>query len=79
MQYTEIFFRNKHWKFHWKNVNIHNIIAQDIDCGYTLEQPHLGGSNEYPQSVFWIKNKKNKVFCLLEALFFPNVRKKECF
>ena len=24
-----------------------------------LEQPRRGGSNEYPQSMFWSKNKKN--------------------
>ena len=29
-----------------------------MDCGYTLEPPHLGDSNEYPQSMFWSKNKK---------------------
>ena len=23
-----------------------------------LEPPRQGGSNEYPQSMFWIKNKK---------------------
>ena len=28
------------------------IIAQNIDCGYTLEPPRRGGSNEYPQSMF---------------------------
>ena len=28
------------------------IFAQNIDCGYTLEPPHQGGSNEYPQSMF---------------------------
>ena len=27
-------------------------------CGYTLEPPQRGGSNEYPQSMFWSKNKK---------------------
>ena len=26
--------------------------AQNIDCGYSLESPHRGGSNEYPQSMF---------------------------
>ena len=26
------------------------IIAQIIDCGYTLEPPQWGGSNVYPQS-----------------------------
>ena len=28
------------------------ISAQNIDCGYSLEPPHRGGSNEYPQSMF---------------------------
>ena len=23
-------------KFHWKNIHIFNIYAQNIDCGYTL-------------------------------------------
>ena len=36
------------------------IFAQNIDCGYTLEPPRRGGSNEYPQSMFWGKNKKNR-------------------
>ena len=26
----------------------------------TLEPPRRGGSNEYPQSMFWSKNKKNR-------------------
>ena len=26
-------------------------FAQNIDRGYTLEPPHRGGSNEYPQSM----------------------------
>ena len=25
-----------------------------------LEPPRRGGSNEYPQSMFWSKNKKNR-------------------
>ena len=28
------------------------ISAQNIDCGYSLEPPRRGGSNEYPQSMF---------------------------
>ena len=28
------------------------ISAQNINCGYSLEPPHRGGSNEYPQSMF---------------------------
>ena len=35
------------------------IIAQNIDCGYTLDPPRRGGSIDYPQSMFWLKNKKN--------------------
>ena len=35
------------------------IFAQNIDCEYMLELPQRGGSNEYPQSMFWSKNKKN--------------------
>ena len=27
------------------------IFAQDIDCRYSLEPPHRGGSNEYPRSM----------------------------
>ena len=28
------------------------ISAQNTDCGYSLEPPRRGGSNEYPQSMF---------------------------
>ena len=30
--------------------------AQNIDCGYSLEMPRVGSSNEYPQSMFLIRN-----------------------
>ena len=60
MQYTEIFFDCKNENFHWKKFDIFLIFAQNIDCGYTLEPPQRGGSNEYPQSMFWSKNKKNR-------------------
>ena len=35
-----------------KIFDIFLIFAQNIDCGYMLEPPHWGGSNEYPQSMF---------------------------
>ena len=41
-------------------MDIFLISAQNIDRGYTLEPPRRGGSNEYPQSMFWSKNKKNR-------------------
>ena len=43
-----------------KNLDIFLIFAQNIDCGYTLEPPRRGGSNEYAQSMFCSKNKKNR-------------------
>ena len=30
-----------------------HISAQNIDWGYSLEPPRRGGSNKYPQSMFW--------------------------
>ena len=35
------------------------FLLQNIDCGYSLEPPRRGGSNVYPQSMFWSKNMKN--------------------
>ena len=32
---------------------------KNIDCGYSLEPPRRGGSNEYPQSMFWAEIWKN--------------------
>ena len=54
------FFTCKNLKFREKNFDIFLIFAPNIDCGYTLEPPRRGGSNEYPQSMFWSKNKKNR-------------------
>ena len=45
-----------------KMVIFFHISAQNIDYGYSLEQPHLGNSNEYPQSMFLSRNKKNNVY-----------------
>ena len=42
-----------------KNSTIFHISAQNIDCGYSLELPRRGGCNEYSQSMFLSKNKKN--------------------
>ena len=45
-----------------KNSDIFHISAQNIDCGYLLEPPRRGGSNEFPQSMFLSGNKKNNVY-----------------
>ena len=42
-----------------KNSDIFHISAQNIDCGYSLEPPRRGGSNEYPHSMFF-KQKYEK-------------------
>ena len=56
MQHTAIFHGSKNDHFHLKFFYYFRIFAQNIDRGYTLEPPQLGGSNEYPQSMF--KSKK---------------------
>ena len=58
MQHTAIFHARKNDNFHLKIFDYFLIFAQNIDCGYTLELPQSGSSNEYPQSIFWSKNKK---------------------
>ena len=45
--------------FQKKNSDIFHISALNIDCGYSLEPPQRGGSNEYPQ-CFQAKKKKKK-------------------
>ena len=45
-------FTSKNRKFSDKNSDISHISAQNTDCGYSLEPPQRGGSNEYPQSMF---------------------------
>ena len=41
-----------------KNSDIFHISAQNIDYRYLLEPPQWGGSNEYPQSMFWAEIRK---------------------
>ena len=51
-KYTEKLITKKLKIFRKKKSNIFHISAQNIDCGYSLEPPSRGGSNEYPQSIF---------------------------
>ena len=60
-QYIEN-FTSKNRKYSGKKSDIFHISAQNIDCGYSLEPPRRGGSNEYPQSMFLSRNKKNNVY-----------------
>ena len=49
---------------------IFHISAQNIDCGYSLEPPRWGGSNEYPQSMFWAEIWKISEFLYLKFSVF---------
>ena len=48
-------FSTKFWFFFF-------ITAQNIDCGYSLEPPRRGGSNEYQQIYVLSRNKKNNIY-----------------
>ena len=56
------FYNQKMDNFQIKNSDIFHIPAQNIDCEYSLEPPRRSGSNEYPQSMFLSRNKKNNVY-----------------
>ena len=53
-----------------KKKDISNIFAQTTDCGYTLEPPRGGGSNEHPLSMFWSKIKKTGISLHIPVLLF---------
>ena len=64
----------KKWKFSDQNSDFFfHISAQNIDCGYSLEPPRRGGSNEYPQSMFLSRNKKNNVYPCKPQFYYIKV------
>ena len=50
--------KKKNENFQIKNSDIFHTFAQNKDCWYSLEQTRRGGSNEYPQSMFWANIRK---------------------
>ena len=60
-QYIEN-FTTENCNFRIKILIFFHISAENIDCGYSLEPPRRGGSNEYPQSMFFSSNKKNNIY-----------------
>ena len=46
------------------------ISAQNIDCGYSLEPPRRGDSNEYQQSMFWAEIRKISEFFIWKFSVF---------
>ena len=59
--------------FQIKYSDIFHFSAQNIDCGYSLEPPRRGGSNEYPQSVFLSRNNKNNVYPCKPQFYYIKV------
>ena len=49
-----------------------------MNCGYSLEPPRRGGSNEYPQSMFWAEIWKIWKFSILGGEIF-NIFELACF
>ena len=71
-KYTEHFITKK-MKIFRQNSYILHISVQNIDCGYSLEPPRRGGSNEYPQSMFLSRNKKNNVYPCKPQFYYIKV------
>ena len=67
-KYNENFITKK-GKISGKNSDIFHISAQNIDFGYSLEPPRRGGSNEYPQSMFWLTKQENIVYTPVNLSF----------
>ena len=63
--------------FQIKNSDTFHIPAQSLNCGYPLEPPRRGGSNEYPQSMFLSRNKKNNVYPCKPQSYYLKVGFKE--
>ena len=64
---------SKNENFQIKISDIFHISDQNIDCGYSLEPPRRGGSNEYPQSMLLIRNKKNNVYPCKPQFYYIKV------
>ena len=44
------------------------FLDENICCGYSLEAPCRGASNEYPQHMFLLRNKKDiSIFWMKEV------------
>ena len=50
------------------------FLLRNIDCGYSLEPPRRGGSNEYPQSMFWAEIWKISEFFIWKFSLFLAVK-----
>ena len=72
-KYIENFTSKNPKNFQIKSCDIFHISAQNINCGYSLEPPRRGGSNEYPQSKFLSRNKKYNVYSCKPQVYYMKV------
>ena len=67
-------FTSRNWKFSDEKLWYFSYIsAQNIDCMYSLKLPRQGGSNEYPQSMFLNRNKKNNLYPCKPQFYYIKV------
>ena len=59
--------------FQIRNSDTFHILLKNTDCGYSLEPPRRGGSNEYPQSMFLSRNKKINVYPCKPQFYYKRV------
>ena len=71
--YWKLYHKKKNENFQKENSDFFHSSVQNIDCGYLLEPPRRGGSNEYPQSMFLSRNKKNNVYPCKPQFYYIKV------
>ena len=58
-------------QFFWHKIEIIFLsISLNLCCGCSKEPSHRHGSFEYPQHIFWLRNKKNNF--LLHTLIWES-------
>ena len=63
---AELFIDLEHLSIRFKIVNIFLSIIYNICFGFPKEPSHLDGYFEYPQHMFWLRDKKiNFLLCTL--------------
>ena len=71
-KYTEN-FPTKKWKFLGKKFWYVSYFCSKHKLWYSLEPPQRGGSNEYLQSMFLGRNKKNNVYPYKPQFYYIKV------
>ena len=55
--------------FSYPFLHLFSYVCSKHDCGYSLEQPHRGGSTKYQQSRFWADICKQPEFFIWKFFF----------